>query len=104
MHVDPQLLFQRLLTVSDISMDKPIEVLQHELCSHPASLFEKTGLLRQSQKSSLASTIWGLGPCGVDAIPSNAEFVLDGGSPLHRLPWTFGLTFGAICENAVIWY
>lgn len=98
-HVDPQLLFQRLLTVSDLSLDNPIEVFKHELCSHPASLFDNTGLLRQSQKSSLAKTIWELGPCGVEAIPNNIEFVLDGGSLLHRLPWTYGLTFGVICES-----
>ena len=36
-HVDPQLLFQRLLTVSDHSLDNPVEGFKAELCSYPAS-------------------------------------------------------------------
>lgn len=44
-HVDPQLLFQRLMfacnTISDLE-----EVFQYELCSYPAALFDSPVTLR----------------------------------------------------------
>lgn len=53
--VDPQLLFQRLLTISDLSLDNPCDVFQYELSSNPTSLFDSSGLMREAQKPSLAN-------------------------------------------------
>ena len=98
-HVDPQLLFQRLLTVSDHSLDNPVEVFKHELCSYPVSLFDKSGLLRESQKSVLSHAISDMGCCGVETLPTDPiKYILDGVSLIHRIPWKSSSTFHQICN------
>ena len=93
-HEDPQLPFQRLLTVSDHSLDNPVEVFKYELCSYPASLFDKSGQLRESQKSVLSHAIWDMGCCGVETLPTDPiKYIQDGGSLMHRIPWKSSLTF-----------
>ena len=95
--VDPQLLFQRLITIADSTLDDTEQLFKHELSANPSSLFDSSGLLREAQKPLLANAIWELGKCGVDEISENVVFVLDGGSLLHRIPWAYGATFGEIC-------
>ena len=103
MQVDPQLLFQRLLTVADDSVDKVEEVFSYELSGHPSSLFDSSGLLREAQKPALATAIWELGECGATEIPlNNICYVLDGGSLVQRLPWRYGSTFHDICNQYVV--
>ena len=53
-HVDLQLLFQRLVAVSESTLDDVEDLLSYELCGHPSSLFDTSGLLREANKSSLA--------------------------------------------------
>ena len=50
MHIDPQLLFQRLLTVARATEDDLMQAFQYELCNIPPSLFETNGLLRLANK------------------------------------------------------
>ncbi|PIK53186.1 hypothetical protein BSL78_09896 [Apostichopus japonicus] len=47
--VDPQLLFQRLLLASNGMYDDKAEIFRYELCSHPSSLFDTSGLMRASK-------------------------------------------------------
>lgn len=85
--VDPQLLFQRLLAVSDLSQDKLFDVFKYELSSNPTSLFDSSGLMRKAQTPALTNAIWDLGPCGVENLPTEyLLYVLDGGSLIHRIP------------------
>ncbi|XP_046857710.1 uncharacterized protein LOC124451123 [Xenia sp. Carnegie-2017] len=56
-HLDPQLLFQRLVLACN-TVDDLEEVFQYELCSYPAALFDSPLTLRQPQKSNLADTLW----------------------------------------------
>ncbi|WAR13570.1 hypothetical protein MAR_027750 [Mya arenaria] len=100
-YVDPQLLFQRLLTVSDASLDNPFEVFKYELSAVPAALFDSSGLMREAQKPSLANAIWELGVCGGEILTENVMYVLDGGSLLHRIPWKHGDTFQEICQSYI---
>ena len=101
-HVDPQLLFQRLVAPPDRLVENQAEIFSYELCSYPASLFEASGLLRQADKPSLASAIWCLGECGVqETLTEPLHYVLDGGSLIQRLPWTRGATFLSICNMYV---
>ena len=97
--VDPQLLFQRLVTISDNSQEDTEQLFKYELSKYPAALFEQSGLLRQSQKSQLASSLWELGNCAAEHVPEECTYVLDGGSLLQRIPWTKGATFDSICES-----
>lgn len=47
--VDPSLLFQRLMMIVKRSDLKEAEVFHYELCSHPTSLFDKSGLQRDQR-------------------------------------------------------
>jgi len=55
-HVDPQLLFDRLTFASKPS-DNFESLFKYELCSHQPSLFDSSQLLREANKSSLANAI-----------------------------------------------
>ena len=97
--IDPQLLFQGLISVSDDSMDDTEDLFRYELCSNPSALFDSSGLLREAQKSSLGTAIWAQGDCSSNERFENVIYVLDGGSLLHRTPWSFGSTFQQICKE-----
>ena len=56
--VDPQLLFQRLITVRNYANEDVDVLFKHELCAVPASLFEPNGLPRKANKAILAEAIW----------------------------------------------
>lgn len=84
--VDPQLLFQRITTVARDAFPEMSELFKFELSSHPSSLFDNSGMPREAHKSTLADAIWKSGECGVDALPVDTKYVLDGGSLLHKLP------------------
>lgn len=74
------------------------ELFKFELSSHPSSLFDNSGMPREAHKSTLADAIWTSGECGIDALPVDTKYVLDGGSLLHKLPWTSKSTFGDISK------
>ncbi|KAL8619980.1 hypothetical protein ACOMHN_015262 [Nucella lapillus] len=65
-------------------------VFQFELSTPPPSLFDQSGLMRESNKSTLADAI---ATKVKGKIPekeeedSEEECVLDGGSLLHKIPW-----------------
>ena len=101
-HVDSQLLFQRLVAVSESTLDDVEDLFTYELCGHPSSLFDTSGPLREANKPSLTKAVWGHGICGVDQVTQdNVQYVLDGGSLIHRISWVHGAKFDSICENYV---
>jgi hypothetical protein len=55
--VDPQLIFQRLITIGERSEDLP-SLFKYELCSHPPVLFESSSLPLQANKLALADALW----------------------------------------------
>ena len=98
-HVDPQLLFQRLTAAAERSAEDIPQVFTYELCSVPSSLFDTAGFIREPQKPALADAIWGLGDCScVEPFRDDIQFVLDGGSLLQRIPWSKGSTFSTLCN------
>ena len=97
--VDPQLLFQRIITVSNSTVEDVEDLFQYELCAYPAALFDSSGLMREADKPQLANAIWNMGECGEGDIPKDCAFVVDGGSLLHRIPWVQGYSFGMIYEE-----
>ena len=56
-HVDPELLFQRLIVASD-AIDERKALFRFELCSYPSALFDDSLMLRAPQKAILANAIW----------------------------------------------
>lgn len=103
-HVDSQLLFQRLIMAAPDVMDDIEGIFQYELCSPPSSLFETNGLLREANKPSLADAVWKFAQ-GTDMSAHQDDdgmcYVIDGGSLLQRLPWSRNVTFGSICQRYV---
>ena len=57
--IDPQLLFQRLVTAAmgSVPEDDLKALFSYELCTYPPALFESSHLLREADKSSLASAM-----------------------------------------------
>ena len=98
--VDPQLLFQRLLITVGRDEVHLKSALQHELCSHPASLFGKNLLMREADKPVLADEVWKI----VDQhaqLPKDSTYVLDGGNLLFKMKWKKGTTFENIFKSYV---
>lgn len=96
--IDPQLLFQRLTIVSGRIEDDKYSIKTYELCTHPPSLFDSSGFLREANKPALADTLWSLianeSPCP----PENVKHVIDGGSLLYRIPWPRETTIDCIIK------
>jgi len=103
--VDPQLLFQRMLTVARETSENPADIFQYKLCNRPPALFDPSGLPREANKPALADAIWsvwkGVDMPGAPPPTQEMDYVLDGGSLLYRLPWPRGTTFDSICTMYV---
>ena len=96
--VDTQLLFQWLIIAAKTDLES---ALAYELCTFPKALFETPELLHEAQKSTLADSIWSSAKQKPASLPGTAQYVLDGGALLHRIPWQHGSTFGAILDTYV---
>ena len=103
--IDPQLLFQRCITASNRISISQKDMFCFELSSHPSALFDSSQFMRQPNKAGLAEELWKtmaedrLAKIDV-SVPNDVQFVLDGGSILHRLraPWKRGSTFDSILQ------
>ena len=96
--VDPQLLFQRLVTAAGDFYDNPQEIFRYELCSFPSALFESSSLMRAANKATLTDAIWALGECQAsDRMLNETQiYVIDGGSLLQHLSWPRRVSFSGI--------
>lgn len=104
-HIDPQLLFQRLVIIST-QKDNLEDAFCYELCAFPPALFECRNILLKANKSILASAIWELAPPISEEErkcmnSSPVKYVLDGGALLHRIQWEIGQTYDTICQKYV---
>lgn len=95
-HVDPQLLFQRLITAG-VRSDELSEIFKYELCTYPPAIFASRNVMRTANKSSLAIALWSP-TIAADVSSDQVQCVLDGGALLHRIPWTMGTTWEHICN------
>ena len=95
--IDPALLFQRFLVISQSGEFGLDEVLHYELSPHPPSLFEAKVVLRKPDKAQLLEAIREYLSSSkapkLEAVPKTDHYVLDGGSPLQRLKWKEGSTY-----------
>ena len=85
-HVDPELLFQRLIVESN-GIDDRKASFRFELCSYPSALFDDTLMPRAPQKAVLASAIWTRLPPDIAGPTGEVQHVLDCGALLHRITW-----------------
>lgn len=97
--IDSQLLFQRLVSVGIRTEQQLCNIFQYELCSYPPALFEAKHVLRPANKPALADAIWGLQPSEGIGPTGQRQYILDGGSLLHRIPWQRGTTYNDICKQ-----
>ena len=102
--IDPALLFQRFLVVSQTGDLRLDDVMSYELCLYPMSLFEGKGILRQADKPQLAEALRNHVKTKSDSavtqtVPVTEHILLDGGSLLHRLKWKEGSTCSAIADD-----
>ena len=95
-YVDPQLLFQRLISAAhgSIPVDDLDSFFSYELCTYPPSLFENVHLLRESRKSGLATDIQKTSQVDFKTVLRSeyVHHVLDGGSLITRITWPRGRT------------
>ncbi|CAC5408276.1 unnamed protein product [Mytilus coruscus] len=63
--VDPQILVQRLITVSNDLFEDRSGIFEYELCSFPPSIFDASGFPRETHKSTLVDAIWAIVECGL---------------------------------------
>ena len=96
--VDPKLLFQRLIVMTEDSSVTLDKALHYELTSFPPSIIEDVNIMRQANKSALADEVDRMynhdKRCTPDELPPLVtRFVLDGGSLILRLPWQKKTTF-----------
>ena len=90
-HIDPALLFQRLVTVARRSEKDESSYFAYELCSHPLSLFDNNCLPRNADKHELAKAIALLAKYDplkveVENHGEQVQRVLDGGWLIHQIP------------------
>ena len=65
-------------------------------------LFDKDNLINEADKPKLEHNLSKLLPETMNVIiPPNSKYVLDGGSLLHKVPWTRDGTFVQICQAYV---
>ncbi len=93
-HIDPALLFQRLLTVARRFEKDECSFFKYELCSHPLALFDKNCQMRIADKHEFAKAIASIGnyydplKCQIEHLKDEpVQYVLDGGALLHRINW-----------------
>lgn len=81
------------------------DVLEYELSPFPPALFEAKYIFRKADKPQLAKAIdaYAQGLSAVenepDDVPKTENYVLDGGSLIHRVKWMKGTTYGLIANG-----
>ena len=81
------------------------DVLEYELSPFPPALFEAKYIFRKADKPQLAKAIdaYAQGLSAVenepDDVPKTENYVLDGGSLIHRVKWMKGTTYGFIANG-----
>ena len=100
--VDPQLLFQRLITAKNYANEDADVLFKHELCAVPASLFAFNGLPTKANKPVLAEAIEKVISTNVEYLCQlTVQYVLDGGSLLQHLLCKRESKFSSIYDSYV---
>ena len=95
-HVDPNILFQRLIMLIDRTEDMT-NCFEYELTPEPTSLF-KDGLMRKPNKAILGRTLIKESSILKEKF-DGTTYVLDGGALLHRVCWNLPATCSKIVDQ-----
>jgi hypothetical protein len=97
-NTDPQLLFQRLITVANAAGDLE-SVFKYELSNYTSALFDTPFLLREPHKPDLADAIWELLTPNTPMMQmtDNVQYVLDGRALIQCIPWSSKATYKDVC-------
>ena len=89
-----------VLQSGDLCLD---EVMKYEHSPYPSSLFEAKYSLWEPHNAQLLDGIQSHVTSSDDALlqsnPTTDNYILDGGSLLHRLTWTEGITYSSIADT-----
>ena len=80
------------------------DAFSYKLCTRPASLFDKKGLINEAHKPALKNLLYdqhGLKYAVLHDFPRDTHNINDGGSILQRIPWVFGSTYWEICQTYI---
>ncbi|KAJ8896092.1 hypothetical protein PR048_001434 [Dryococelus australis] len=101
--IDTALLFQRAFVMASSTKMDLKDILLHELSAYPTSLFESPSLLRHAEESQLLKIFPKIVHNNENRAPekheTNHQYILDGGSIIHRLQWQNGLTYEEIAKK-----
>ena len=100
LHISPELLFQRYIVAAN-NLDNKEQIFMHELCPHPAALFDEDGMMRQTNKSVLADILLAEYPNTDSIILPDIQYVIDGGSLLQKITWPCGMTYDQLAKMYV---
>ena len=98
--INPELLFQRFLVVSQTGDLTLHDIMSYELSPYPTALFEAKHVFQKEDKPQLADALRDFVSHSsskvmiMDSTPESEHFALDGGSLLHRLLWKKGPSYG----------
>ena len=102
--VDPQLLFQRLIApiqFGNLGYDQRT-IFSYELSTFPLSIFGSNGLMRDPKpKTEILIELNKHFLTNQVKLPDDGKYVLDGGSLLHKMNWSKGVTYDDICDGYV---
>ena len=102
--VDPNLLFQRFAMAS-LNAGDLNDIMQYELCTYPPALFEKSFVLRTTNKSTLVNALTNhnsvkMQPAAFHTTPpADVKHVIDGGALLLRVGWRKGETYAFLMHQ-----
>ena len=94
-------LFLRLLTAAGTTSEDISDIFKYELCSIPSSMFYQSGLPRLANKPILADVIWTSikdNTLVLEPPRGTMNCIIDGGSPIQKIPWARGVTFKSACK------
>lgn len=101
--MDSQRLYQRLL-LSGFNGDIPLpDLFRYEMCSFPPSLFNNHVCMRIGDKSEIIHHLLKLVPesSSVKSCDMSMQYIIDGGSLLHKFSWPKNASYSEICEMYV---
>ncbi len=102
--IDCALLFHRFLVVSMTGDLSIAEIMSYELSPYTSALLGAINLFRKADKPQLTYAISDhsskvLSEAMSDPAPKTEQYVLDGGSLVHRFPWKTGDSYGMIAQS-----
>ena len=96
-HVDPMILFSRLLVLVERDDDMK-KCFNYELTPNPTSLFDH-GMMRKANKSALGKAI--KQNSLPDKLPVSSMYIIDGGALLHKVKWPPNSTYEVIIKHYI---